>query len=238
MGMIRDRNNSGWRKSDQYLLPAEKPVAVKGTYDIYPSHELSENKIGAGFESLAQQFTGYRKVIIDGYQGVFYELFRERIDEILKEKGLRVTWFTTSSFLRDENEINNLIAPFMGGDDPLFGKRAELDLSDFFRPGTIESIRPDESADLNIIIGPGAFLSGWEGLLVYVDLPKNEIQFRSRAGSVLNIGARSADNPKLMYKRFYFVDWPVLNRHKKELLPLIDILVDSQRPEDPSSDNR
>ncbi len=234
MGMIRDRNNSGWRKSDQYLLPAEKPVAVKGTYDIYPSHELSENKIGAGFESLAQQFTGYRKVIIDGYQGVFYELFRERIDEILKEKGLRVTWFTTSSFLRDENEINNLIAPFMGGDDPLFGKRAELDLSDFFRPGTIESIRPDESADLNIIIGPGAFLSGWEGLLVYVDLPKNEIQFRSRAGSVLNIGARSADNPKLMYKRFYFVDWPVLNRHKKELLPLIDILVDSQRPEDPS----
>ena len=35
-------------------------------------------------------------------------------------------------------------------------------------------------------------------------------------------------------KTKYFVDWPALSRHKRALLPDIDLVVDTQRPEEPT----
>jgi mannose-6-phosphate isomerase class I len=67
-----------------------------------------------------------------------------------------------------------------------------------------------------------------EAFLCYIDVPKNEIQYRSRAGEVRNLGMKSPIPPKEQYKRMYFVDWPVLNRHKEMLLPMIDVIIDDQ----------
>jgi len=225
--------NKEWRKTSQHLIPDSKPSCENTGYDIYPSLKLEDNPIFNGFESLAELFIKNRQIIIDGYAGVFYARFREKLEEYFAGKGIRTNWIDTSDYLKSPFDIEQLIAPYLGGDDPLFGKRTKLNLADFFNLPDLCATKSNNNSDLNILIGPGAALSQWNGLKVYIDLPKNEIQFRARAGSITNLGASSPADPKAMYKRFYFVDWAVLNKHKENILPSIDIIIDGQRPDNP-----
>ncbi len=222
-----------YRKSSQYLVPEIKPLPASGSYDIYPSFKIEDGRIHAGFESLYKIILNHKVIIIDGYNGVFFNHFCENLDSFFSKNNTKVSWKSSNDFLKTESEIEEIISPFMGGNDPLFGKRTTLDLADFFDSEKLKKCWPEPEADINILTGPGASLAGWKGLLIYIDLPKNEIQFRSRAGSITNLGALSPADPKLMYKRFYFVDWIVLNNHKQKILPAIDIIVDAQRPDEP-----
>ena len=99
----------------------------------------------------------------------------------------------------------------------------------WFDENKLNSIQPDPEADLNIFIGTGAALSQWKAPLIYIDIPKNEIQFRMRAGAINNLGLDYRKDNQQAYKQLYFVDWIVLNKHKKQCLPLIDLLIDGQR---------
>jgi hypothetical protein len=221
---------TNFRKTAQYLMPFMKPETSPGHYDIYPAHPMGDGKIYSGTAQLADEMAGHPTVVIDGYQGVFFDELRQQLQLSFDEMGISVNWIDVSDALKPESDIEKTIAPFLGGDDPLFGSRTTLELPDFFDRERLLSFSPDPASDLNIVYGTGASLTGISGLLVYIDLPKNELQFRARAKSVTNLGAGVAGEIKPMYKRFYFVDWVVLNRHKQQLLPLIDIIADGQRP--------
>ncbi|HSM49239.1 MAG TPA: class I mannose-6-phosphate isomerase, partial [Draconibacterium sp.] len=221
-----------WRKTAQYLMPAKKEKTAIGEYDIYPTLRLEEGKIGIGFEGLAKTIANEKVLIIDGYIGVFFDDFSKKLDAEFARLGKNVAWFSMEKALKEEAEIDRMIAPFLGGNDPLFGTRTNLVLSDFYDAGKLAQIQPDLKADISVIIGQGASLAGWKGKLLYIDLPKNELQFRARANTIFNLGASKSDEIKPMYKRFYFIDWVVLNRHKQQILPQIDLMVDGQRPDE------
>ena len=223
-----------WRKTTQDLAPATHQPTPAGQYDLYPGFPLGSGKIQLGYASLAAAFTGQRQVIIDGYGGVLWENLRPALDAALQAAGAQATWVNVADALRPEAQINQLVESFLGGDDPIFGTRFTGHLGDFFDADRLAQLRPDPNAALTILYGCGAALARWDGLLVYVDVPKNEIQFRARAGSITNLGAREPSDPKVMYKRFYFVDWVALNAHKAELLPRIDLIIDEQRPDEPT----
>jgi len=219
-----------WRKTTQHLMPQARQETPPSDYDIYPSWRLGQNQIKAGFGELALQLAGEDRVILDGYPGVIWEDFRAQLDGALHAQGVRTNWVDVTNALKLPQDIDELLAPYLGGDDPLFGTRFPGTLADFFHPDALSFLQPYPQADLNIIYGCGAALAGWQGTLVYVDVPKNEIQFRQRAGSILPLGAVHPIDPKPAYKRSYFVDWVVANRHKLALHDRIDWIVDGQRP--------
>lgn len=217
------------RNTTQYLIPVEKTEPGKNEYDIYPLHNLGEGVISSDYVSLAKKLSESHNVIIDGYIGVRFEDFAAELNKAFLNLGVKAVWWNVESAMKSPAEIDKMIEPYLGGDDPIFGFRTSLSLVDFYDKDALTSIHPDNNAEINLVYGLGASLLGWEGTILYLDIPKNEIQFRARAASIKNLGAESAFAPKTMYKRFYFVDWVVLNRHKKALLPKIDIFVDAQR---------
>jgi mannose-6-phosphate isomerase class I len=228
-----DRSMKTWRKTTQPLMPVAPTSPQTGQYDLYPAYPAGPGKIDFDLETLAERLSAYASVTLDGYVGVFWEDLRDRLSKTFARKGVRVRWHDVSEALRSETGIAHLIAPFLGGDDPIFGKRFSGELRDFFDTQKLSTLRPDAGADLNIVYGCGAALADWRGALVYVDLPKNELQFRARAGRVCNLGASAPAPSKPTYKRFYFVDWVVLNKHKADLLPRMDFVIDAQRPDEP-----
>lgn len=219
------------RKTTQFLMPVEKEGAVLNGYDIYPSLILGSDVISTDFATLAEKLEEENTVIIDGYVGVYFENFRSLLDSALIELGKTTNWVNVETALKPENEIDELISPFMGEDNSIFGTRASIKLEDYFDSEKLKNITRDSNADINLIYGAGASLAGCNGKLLYIDLPKNELQFRARAGSIKNLGASQCFDMKKMYKRYYFVDWVVLNKHKKELLNDLDFIIDGQQLE-------
>jgi mannose-6-phosphate isomerase class I len=223
-----------FRRSNQPLVPTHHEPTPPGQYDIYPGFAIGPGQIELGHEALAHRLAGQRQVTIDGQIGVLWDELCARLNAALAGLGKRAAWVDIEQALRPEADIDRLVAPYLGGDDPLFGTRFTGELIEFFDAAKLAALRPDPGADVNVVYGCGAALARWAGPVIYIDLPKNEVQYRSRAGSVRNLGASRPNDPKLMYKRFYFVDWVALGRHKAELMPRIEVVVDEQRPDLPA----
>lgn len=223
-----------WRKTTQALAPATHSSSSAGQYDLYPSFDVGAGKIVTGFEALADLFTHSTRVVLDGYGGVFWDELRTGLEAVFAARGVQCAWVNVDDALLPADQLEALVAPFLGGDDPIFGTRFTGALADFFDPAKLEMLQPDSSAEISLIYGCGAALVGWAGTLVYLDVPKNEIQFRTRAGRVCNLGSSLVKDAKTTYKRMYFVDWIALNQHKAQLLERLDVIVDAQRPSDPA----
>ncbi len=131
---------------------------------------------------------------------------------------VKTVWKNTSDYFKPTDQIKEMISPFLGGDDPLFGKRTNLNLEDFFDTPGLQRITPDQSADINIISDPEQHLLDGKDYLYILIFQK--MNYSSDHGQeVLQTLEQSAPaDPKEMYKRFYFVDWIVLNKHKRSIL--------------------
>jgi mannose-6-phosphate isomerase class I len=219
--------NTQMRKTTQYLMPNTLPDAKDGeVYNIYPVTTLEPGKIFNGYGSLAKWIIEQKTVVIDGFGGVIWNTTKNALQAEIEQAGLKVNFIDTADYFKSREEIEKLVQPFLGTPTSVWGTKCTLELADLFELANVPS--PDKNADINILIGTGAALAGWDAPIAYIDVPKNEIQFRMRAGSVGNLGTDKVIEPAQMYKRFYFVDWVLCNAHKKAILNKIALVADGQ----------
>ena len=138
--------------------------------------------------------------------------------------------------MRSAEQIDDLVAPFLGGDDPVFGYLSSLELPQFFDPSQVEQARArvESAGGLALVVGCGATLLAPDGLLVYADLARWEAQLRFRRNESSNLGVENHTlKASLQYKRAFFVDWRVADRWKRPLIARWDFALDTHAPDEP-----
>ncbi|MFK4791006.1 class I mannose-6-phosphate isomerase [Microbacterium sp. ZW T5_56] len=175
-------------------------------------------------------------LLVDTYPGVDLRELTAQISAALPEW----TIVDVETAARPLAEIEQLIAPNLT-DDRVFGVMSHFVLTDFYDSAGLE--------EMAATTGPRTVVVGWGAALlrerlvaqpvtVLVDMARWEIQLRQRAGAT-NWRADNAGEDNLRkYKRGFFVEWRVADRHKRTLFETVDFVFDGNAiaPAEPHPD--
>jgi hypothetical protein len=188
-----------------------------------------------GTASGHRQLTSDKCVVaVECYSGIVHERLLPKLQELLQPA--RVTCTETDLFKSPE-QIDALVAPWLGGEDPIFGFMTRLEMVDFLNKDAVQDLRNQLAAasqGLHLVYGPGASLCCEPDLLIYADMPRWEGQLRQRRDEVDNLGVRNRGlKASLQYKRSFFIDWRVCDKLKVATMQHWDYLLDTTVPDSP-----
>ena len=181
----------------------------KSNYDKQPSTHI-EGSMTLGWDNiistLSQAWADEPIWAIDLYPGTYEEDFMAAF----AKTGRKI--IDTRTLMRPEEEIRQLTERFMT-DDVLFGYMSNIRLEEYF-PNTKPEIK-----EPSIVIGTAAAWLAPNAPVCYADMARWEIQQRFRRHEVKALGIDNhQDSPSVQYKRGYFNDWNIIDRHKDELM--------------------
>ncbi|HLJ90815.1 MAG TPA: class I mannose-6-phosphate isomerase [Candidatus Angelobacter sp.] len=204
-------------------------------YDKFPFVRVSDSDDGCyrGWREIGDALKAAIRlprsiVCVESYPGAYVD----QIEEALVQALAPAVIVRAASCLKSPAEIESMLAPYLGGDDPVFGRMNGLMVTDFLCRDKVsraqEQIGQVKQGTV-LIIGTGASLIAPQfDLLVYADMARWEIQLRQRRGEIGNLGANNLqERSGLKYKRAFFVDWRAADRLKKSLIPKVDFLLDT-----------
>ncbi|EMX4956983.1 class I mannose-6-phosphate isomerase [Raoultella planticola] len=214
---------------------------MQTTYDKFPEVTVQgyDDQAWQGWESLSATLrlrasaASRTVLVVDCYPGVRLDELEQRLLPSLN--ATRV--LNVESARRDEQALHDLLARNLT-DDRVFGVLSCHHLEEFFNADKLHQLRQQVDAvteGLIVIYGPGAALVHPGDVLVYADMPRWEIQQRMRHDGLGNWGADNQDEDILRrYKRAFFIEWRVFDRHKTPLLKRTDYLLDTTQKEAPT----
>ncbi|BCG08023.1 class I mannose-6-phosphate isomerase [Buttiauxella agrestis] len=211
------------------------------SYDKYPEVRVSgfEHQAWQGWSAIKQAVSerlsasGKTVLVIDCYPGVQLDELRTQLIEQLNPQHI----INAESARLSEQHLHDLLARNLT-DDRVFGVLSCHELSEFFCPEKLAQVRheaAETTSGLVVIYGQGAALVHPGDVLIYADLARWEIQQRFRRGELGNWGADNVNEDILRrYKRAFFIEWRVFDRHKTPLLKRADFLLDTNNTQQPA----
>ena len=217
--------------------------SLTSNYDKFPflSVSNSENAAVQGWDRIVERLRqalaerGGKKVVlvVECYAGVDGKEILGRLKTGLSPNCS----IDPGDAMLPPRQMEALVAPFLGGDDPVFGFLCGLTLEQFFDPARAAQLRSRIASveqGLVVVVGCGARLVIHGDILVYADLARWEAQNRFRRHECGNLGVENRGlSASLQYKRAFFVDWRVCDRWKRSLISQWDFVLDTNNPREP-----
>lgn len=206
----------------------------ESNYDRQPSTlvEGLREEVFPGAEHIASELR--RRItkedfilVLDCYPGINEDTMLSIAEKLEPRRIIRM-----ADLFKDREAIDAQLRYHLT-DDRVFGKMYFGEVMDFIDEDRlkVEKDGLKEHPGLTVIIGFGASLLTQGDLLVCVDLSRWEIQLRYRSG-MPNYKAENPDEDILRkYKRAYFIEWRIADKHKASVLTDMDCYIDGNRDE-------
>lgn len=204
----------------------------KFQYEKYPEIKITgfEREVFDGYGEIIEELKSkIRKtpfvLVVDCYPGVDDEEVLEALSLLKPDRLVQ-----TAEIFKEERTIREQLK-YQLTDDRVFGKMYAGEILDFMDMEKLSEARKEvaEAKGFTIVYGFGASLVAQGDLLVYLDMARWEIQLRYRKG-MGNYRADNGDEDILKkYKRGFFVEWRIADKHKAQMFERMDYLMDTNK---------
>lgn len=218
-------------------MAGEGPVGRRSSYDKYPEVRVDgyDDQAFHGKADVYAALSGLRgasTVTVDCYPGVTDDV----LDLVRRAVDPDVVIMSELVYL-DQQKVDAILAPHVT-QDRVRGVMFYGCLEDLMDPEQLDRARSkvQQAVDRGLrvmVYGVGASVVCPGDVLVYCDLARWEIQQRYRHGACNFLANNAEEDALRKFKRGYFIDWRIADRHKRQLFDRIDYLLDSNDAGDP-----
>lgn len=201
----------------------------KSNYDKYPFMEVKgyEDAGIEGYQAISHKIKTALQgkiIVVDCYPGVDDgELLSALIAHIKPDHV-----YKSEDIFYDSDRLDSMMQAHLTN-DRVRGVMYYGIMMDFVNKEKLNQViaKLEHSSGLCLVYGVGASLITKGDLLVYADMARWEIQLRYRQG-MPNYKCHNEDEDILVkYKRGFFIEWRIADRHKSELYDEIDFYLDT-----------
>ncbi len=203
-----------------------------GNYDLEPMTQIASGTtapVVLGYEEIfkrIQQDHPSKVILCDLYPGVNEQEILDGCIHCCPDVIVK-----TSDCLYSEEELQDIFKDNLS-EDRVFGFLSHKRIDACFDPKKVEKAREVIKKSLSqglsvLVIGVGAYVLYPQGVLIYFDMTRWEIQLRYRAGEPNWLWDNSNAPILEKYKRGFFIEWRIADKHKLSLLDKIDYLIDT-----------